>query len=348
MTRRLGQRLKIELFFNKSFSRNGSQVDGAWTRLMRPDYTICVSAEPQTRGFSTEQVWLHFDAKYSVDSPLEILGPDVPPKEEGAFLDAERASEKRGQYRRVDLLKMHAYRDAIRRSTGAYVLFPGDELKGFAEFFEILPGIGVFPLRPTEVDIAEGAPALENFLSQVLNHLASQLTEHARGGYWNRTVFEGEHGEAPLLDFLGFLSKAPVDTNVLVVAINSDPLHDWVTAHSLIVLPRLEQQGGSLPILAANLGIDLVLVLRGAGDAEFFAIAERVKVLTGLELQRLTFPSPVPSAGLGVEILRPGHRVPKLDVAKVRASCFVAEGESASYSIMSRSLLEIIRAATSD
>ena len=42
---------------------------------------------------------------------------------ETALDDEEQ--ERLGVSRRDDLLKMHAYRDAIRRSAGAYVLFPG-------------------------------------------------------------------------------------------------------------------------------------------------------------------------------------------------------------------------------
>ena len=44
---------------------------------------------------------------------------------------------------------MHAYRDAIRRSAGAYVIYPGDEERTpFMEHHEVLPGLGAFPLRP--------------------------------------------------------------------------------------------------------------------------------------------------------------------------------------------------------
>ena len=52
---------------------------------------------------------------------------------------------RRGGALRADLLKMHAYRDAIRRETaGAYVLYPGgdDEVKGlpftkFMNFYRV-------------------------------------------------------------------------------------------------------------------------------------------------------------------------------------------------------------------
>ena len=44
---------------------------------------------------------------------------------------------------------MHAYKDAIRRTGGAYILYPGTDnqnpLKGF---HEIIPGLGAFAIRP--------------------------------------------------------------------------------------------------------------------------------------------------------------------------------------------------------
>ena len=50
---------------------------------------------------------------------------------------------------------MHAYRDAIRRTAGAYVLYPGNDGddKRFEEFdhrgfHEVLPGLGAFAIRP--------------------------------------------------------------------------------------------------------------------------------------------------------------------------------------------------------
>jgi hypothetical protein len=46
---------------------------------------------------------------------------------------------------------MHAYRDAIRRTEGAYVIYPGrhgqENVSWFA-FNDVLPGLGAFALRP--------------------------------------------------------------------------------------------------------------------------------------------------------------------------------------------------------
>ena len=83
---------------------------------MRPDLSVLiVPADAEPAGF--EPIWIHFDAKYRVDRLLELFGGiDAGPPEGG---EAGRGSELTGAARRADLLKMHAYRDAIRRSAGA-------------------------------------------------------------------------------------------------------------------------------------------------------------------------------------------------------------------------------------
>src|SRR6266550_3562221 len=46
---------------------------------------------------------------------------------------------------------MHAYRDAIRRTEGAYVIYPGrhgQENDSWFAFNDVLPGLGAFALRP--------------------------------------------------------------------------------------------------------------------------------------------------------------------------------------------------------
>jgi hypothetical protein len=113
---------------------------------------------------------LHFDAKYKVDTVLDLFGAESD-EEVGDAIDRRRGAATVG-YKREDLLKMHAYKDAVRRSTGAFVLFPGNENTTFKQFKEIVPGIGAFALRPTESG-AEGALEVEQFLSDVVSVFAS-------------------------------------------------------------------------------------------------------------------------------------------------------------------------------
>jgi uncharacterized protein len=156
-TERNGSRIQVALFYNKSFVSSAVGHEGSWTREMVPDFSFRIRAlreKPTT-------TWLHFDAKYRVESVTELFGPGSPLKRTG----------KSVRYKREDLLRMHAYKDAVRRSTGAYILFPGDDSTLFREFHEIVPGIGAFALRPSESGTV-GIEGTRSFISDVIDVLA--------------------------------------------------------------------------------------------------------------------------------------------------------------------------------
>src|SRR5690606_13774697 len=152
---RLGRKICVEFWFNKEFLPSRSET---WTRAMRPDFSLRIT--PVDFAFRYGDTWIHFDAKYRVETIAQLFGrrADEPPKAELAgvveaggapfedlvepdaalpddpeassaaderFGDAEETST--GRPLRADLLKMHAYKDAIRRSSGAYVIYPGTE-----------------------------------------------------------------------------------------------------------------------------------------------------------------------------------------------------------------------------
>src|SRR5205807_2548341 len=94
-------------------------------QAMRPDCSERIRPDGSTPSrVSTQEleVWLHFDAKYRVDNLLAQL-TSAPDSDE-----MSRDSMTSGGAKRDDLLKMHAYRDAISRTAGAYVLYPGLEI----------------------------------------------------------------------------------------------------------------------------------------------------------------------------------------------------------------------------
>ena len=124
-----GESVLLDLFFNETFRRS------SWTRPMRPDASLVV------RTHLGDEVWLHFDAKYRVDWTF--------PFQTGGVDEEEESERDIGTSKRADLLKMHAYRDAIRDSAGSYVLFPGSDTIQFTfARDEFLPGLGAFPMRP--------------------------------------------------------------------------------------------------------------------------------------------------------------------------------------------------------
>ena len=55
-----------------------------------------------------------------------------------------------------DLYKMHTYKDAILKTEGAYVFYPGNKCEIFrVSENETIPSVGAFPLTPGENGIEE-------------------------------------------------------------------------------------------------------------------------------------------------------------------------------------------------
>ncbi|MEO7677500.1 MAG: nuclease domain-containing protein, partial [Verrucomicrobiota bacterium] len=149
-------------------------------------------------------VHIHFDAKYRVENIEELFGAN-----ESEDADEEDKTSP-GNYKRQDLLKMHAYRDAIKRSQGAYVLYPGegnghDDSKSGAGrwphamrgFHEILPGLGAFAIAPDENGEAIGLGDLTKFLDEVLAHLANRTTAQDRVSYHIAEAYEMKEEPVP-------------------------------------------------------------------------------------------------------------------------------------------------------
>ncbi|MBK7561213.1 MAG: DUF2357 domain-containing protein [Chitinophagaceae bacterium] len=167
------RKLNIEFSYNKTFSGDKEYpAGGSWTRNLRPDYTLSI----WPYGIDQEEaekeeliVHMHFDAKYKVENLQSIFG-----KEDN--LDEEKEEQKKGTYKRADLLKMHTYRDAIRRTAGAYVLYPGtDDKYTRAGFHEIIPGLGAFCNKA--IKIKRWFRPVKKFLREVGSHFMNRASE---------------------------------------------------------------------------------------------------------------------------------------------------------------------------
>src|SRR5699024_1507824 len=161
------RKLHVQFSFNKTFSGDNEYPSGgSWTRSMRPDYTLSIWPFGITEEQANAQeliVHLHFDAKYKVENLTTLFG------QEDENLDQEKEQERKGTYKRADLLKMHSYRDSIRRTAGAYILYPGGEgKKEWRGFHEIVPGLGAFTMKPNREN--DGSTELRNFLKDVIQH----------------------------------------------------------------------------------------------------------------------------------------------------------------------------------
>ncbi len=177
------RRLRIDFSYNRTFSRRGLAHEttnypapGTWTKAMRPDFTI--SLWPAEYPFEEAErqeliAHVHLDAKYRIGQLEELFGADEAINE----VDDDRPAAPGVQAKRDDLLKMHAYRDAIRRTEGAYVIYPGHtgrENRVWQAFHEVLPGLGAFALRPGASEV--NARTIGEFLAEIAEHVANEAT----------------------------------------------------------------------------------------------------------------------------------------------------------------------------
>lgn len=247
-TARGGRRLVVEVFFNRHFrSSPDPSQSSSWSRAMRPDCSIRIrprSGLPEVVPGSLD-VWVHFDAKYRVERAREQFDSTAA-EDESAAAEAE-ATERLTSSKREDLLKMHAYRDAIRGSAGAYVLFPGDDGGApFREFNELLPGIGAFALRPREGAAPLGRHALEAFLEGVLDHVADRASQDERYRYW-RSVVRGRPELVGPTRALPPLATPPRDALVMCARLDDADHAGWTERMQTYCMPASDRGGASTP-----------------------------------------------------------------------------------------------------
>lgn len=125
---------------------------------------------------------------------------------------------------------MHAYRDAIRRTSGAYVLYPGNQNKELIGFHEILPGLGAFAVSPKQ-GINE-TQYLEKFLQKILSHFlnrASQRENIAAKTYQITKDGKSETLKESIPEYINDEKLIPDETYVLVGFYNSPEQYKWIT-----------------------------------------------------------------------------------------------------------------------
>jgi predicted component of viral defense system (DUF524 family) len=314
-TWRYGRRLQVELWFNRTFGRPLS-----WTETVRPDCSIKITPE---RAIDADQsTWLHFDAKYRVQNLEEIMSnkhddEDLDPEVETVSgLPATRDALPE------DLLKMHAYRDAVRRTSGAFVLYPGSDNQRKPlrqKYHELVPGLGAFSLRPTETGNAAstGANSLRGFIEDVLDHVATQGTSQERADFWEQRSYERQ--ETWHLPVSTLLRRPPADTLILIGYVRGGAHLEWIRKQRLYNL-RADGRTGSIgldsPALAAEF---IVLWNRAFERPAFWRATDSFTLRTGKELSDSGYPDPQGDLycclALGEEVLP--ERLPSLSISQI-------------------------------
>jgi predicted component of viral defense system (DUF524 family) len=205
--------LSVNLYYNRTFSPvefSTSVYWGSYSRPFRPDYTIALfpaSYRNETEAIKAGDVsYIHFDAKYRLtdltdfisnaekksltSENIERVETEISGQTSGE-LNEEDSDSVVNTYKRGDLLKMHTYNDAIRRTIGSYVLYPGtgrtkDGSPRNSEYDEILPGVGAFAVRPSDKD--SGIQAVRNFIEEIIDFKVHSATRLYRREYFDNMI----------------------------------------------------------------------------------------------------------------------------------------------------------------
>lgn len=220
------RKLNVRFSYNQTFkgdTKLSHKKEGSYTKNMYPDYTLSFWPADKTDKEAEEKeliVHIHFDAKYKVNYSGII--EDTREREEEL--------ERKGNYKNVDLFKMHAYKDAIRRTGGAYILYPGNSTADMKHgFHEIIPGLGAFALRPNLNN--NGTLELSNFIDQIINHLldrASQRENLAAKTYEITKDGKGKTLNEAIPEYINNEKLIPDETYVLVGFYNTQEQYNWI------------------------------------------------------------------------------------------------------------------------
>ena len=109
----------VSLVYNQRFSMSCSGQWHSYSVPLIPDIALRVPDGPNAG--------LHlFDAKFRVQALAEV-GLAADDKD----ADDEKTAERAGSFKRADIWKMHAYRDAIPDARSVWILYPGGEFRFF-------------------------------------------------------------------------------------------------------------------------------------------------------------------------------------------------------------------------
>ncbi|MBO4640040.1 MAG: DUF2357 domain-containing protein [Treponema sp.] len=208
--------MKIMFYYNKTFSKkdfDGTNYQGSYSRPFRPDYTLSIfpSIYNEKQAIEAGEVsFIHFDAKYRVSDITSLFGKE---NQNATDFDDEKKNETMNTYNRGDLLKMHTYNDAIRKTIGSYVLYPGisQEEKKFNVYDELLPGVGAFAIRPGDKK-RTGEKQIEKFISDVIVFKSYASSRQYRKEFFDNIIIKSP--STPLQDekeaLLKYESNKPI------------------------------------------------------------------------------------------------------------------------------------------
>jgi hypothetical protein len=271
--------LNIQFSYNRSFGGGKTFPNsGSYTTTLRPDYTLSIWPEEITEAKDAERTesitHIHFDAKYKVKNFYELISKSKDEElteEENIELIKEEVEEvKRVTFKNQDLLKMHAYKDAIRRTGGAYVLYPGEgKDEPFRGFHELIPGLGAFVIKPNKED--KDKEHLKTFIRKVIANFIDRASQREYTAVKIYDIHKDEKDDSnilnePMPEYLDLAKNEkliPDETFVLIGYCKNNLNIDWYKKEGKYNF-RMDDDKGSLS-LENNVVNAKYLLLRESG-----------------------------------------------------------------------------------
>ncbi len=325
-----GTKLRLHFFFNRTFVPHASEPGktdavlrtGSYSRPFRPDYSLVIFPEHYATDKATVKsllgaeraaerdgaiAYLHFDAKYRVETLEEVFGkapalPSPPNNDDlEGKLDSEtmqelesehRESATRNTYKRGDLLKMHTYNEAIRRTAGSYVLYPGNtgEVNNFKRFHEILPGVGAFVARPlmngdSDRIAMQGDDELRNFIEDVLNIQQDKFSQLYRLNYWTHETVKEPPAVYEKISAATDIRQPPHDTTVLLGFMRDETMAELCLEKRCFYFHAINQDGrpsGNIDL--AKLRAEYLVPYVGMKSLDWMARIHSIKLIKRQQL----------------------------------------------------------------
>lgn len=155
---------------------------------------------------------------------------------------------------------MHAYKDAIRRTGGAYVLYPGETSVVQKGFHEIIPGLGAFPVCPSKSN--SGIGDLKAFILEVIDHFINRASQREKMAYKVYDIHKNKNPNAlneALPEPVGENRALIPDDTYVLVAFYKRENWDWIIKSGLYNA-RVDNNRGSLRMGPGEAGAKYMLL----------------------------------------------------------------------------------------
>jgi predicted component of viral defense system (DUF524 family) len=297
--------LNIQFSYNRSFGGGKTFPDsGSYTTTLRPDYTLSIWPEELKNAKEAEKTELithiHFDAKYKVKDFYDLIskakGEELSEEEEEALLKEEKEETKSGTFKNQDLLKMHAYKDAIRRTGGAYVLYPGEGKNDpFRGFHELIPGLGAFVIKPNNDE--KDKEQLKNFINKVVDNFIDRASQREHIAIKVHDIHKYPKGDnntlkEPIPEYFNKVKLIPSETFVLVGYSKTPKRFAWYEENKKYIF-RMDEELGSLELNQEVVNAKYLLLRRNGKETAtdlYEIISKGPKVYSKNKIIELNFP----------------------------------------------------------